>query len=89
MMTTATIQFNDSTALYECVTEYGTYTQVHVSGDYGLFQEETSERFNCLVCANGEAREVSDGDEYEIDGITYRATINGWAEVGVQVDSGN
>ena len=75
----AKIQFNDETALYECVTEYGNYSQVHVSGDYGLFQEETNERFNCLVYANGEAREAKDGDEHEIDGVTYVATVCGWA----------
>lgn len=80
-MANATIKFNDTTALYECVTEFSTYAQVHVSGDYGLFQEETNERFNCLVYANGEAREARDGDEHEIDGVTYVATISGWKEV--------
>jgi hypothetical protein len=80
-MTNATIKFNDSTALYECVTEFNTYKQVHVSGDCGLFQEETSDGFYCLAYANGEGREVNDGYECDIDGITYVATINGWKEV--------
>ena len=79
-MTTAAIKFNDNTALYECVTEYATYEQVHVSGDYGLFQEETNERYNCIVYANGVAGQVSDGDEHETDGITYVATVSGWQE---------
>ena len=80
-MATANVEFNCDSGLYECHTEYGRYEQVHLSGDYGLFQEETDERFNCLLYANGEAREVNDGDEYEIDGVTYVATINGWHEV--------
>jgi len=80
-MANATIKFNDSKALYECVTEYATYAQVHLSGDYGLFEEDTNERFNCLVYAHGEAREAKDGDEHEIDGVRYVATISGWQEV--------
>jgi len=77
-MTNATTRFNYNSALYECVTEYGIYEQVHISGDYGLFQEDDECHVNCLVYANGESREVSYGEEHEIDGAIYVATSNGW-----------
>lgn len=71
----ATIQFNASTALYECQTEYGPYTQVHVSDDVGLFDGPDGE---CLFYAHGQAHEVATGEDYTIDGTVYVATINGW-----------
>ena len=77
----ATIEFNSVTDTYECVTEFYRYQQVHVSRDCGLFQRETAESVICVICARGEAREVTCGDEREIDGVTYVATVSGWKEV--------
>jgi hypothetical protein len=71
----AKIQFNETTALYECETEYGLYTQVHVSGDVGLFDGTDGE---CLFCAHGQAHEVAENEDHEIDGAVYVATLSGW-----------
>jgi hypothetical protein len=62
-------------------TEYGIYKAVIVSGQYGLFEMELNEGFECIRVSKGQGREAAYGDEAEIDGMTFVATIDGWQQV--------
>lgn len=76
-MSKARLEFNDKSASYECVTEGGRYREVHFSKGVGIFQNSSGD---CVFYADGEVREVAEGEEHSIDDMTYIATLNGWED---------